>query len=99
MREAERQNLDDLTRAVDERLKVRVAYRDADGGDTERTIWPLALHFWGRVWTLAAWCELRDDFRTFRVDRAERISLGEERYPRTSGRTLEDYLARMTGCP
>lgn len=98
MREAERQNLDDFTKAVEERLKVRFAYRDADGGDTERTIWPLALHFWGKVWTLAAWCELRDDFRTFRVDRAERICLGEERYPKTSGRMLEDYLARMTSC-
>lgn len=99
MREGERQNLDDFTKAVDERLKVRFAYRDADGGDTERTIWPLALHFWGKVWTLAAWCELREDFRTFRVDRAERIMIGDERYPREKGRTLDDYLTKMTCAP
>jgi len=97
--EAERQNLDDFTKAVDERLKVRFAYRDADGGDTERTVWPLALHFWGQVWTLASWCELRDDFRTFRVDRADQLRLSEERYPNAAGRTLNDYLARVTRSP
>jgi predicted DNA-binding transcriptional regulator YafY len=99
VQEAERRNLDDFTKAIDERLKVRFAYRDADGGDTERTVWPLALHFWGQVWTLAAWCELRDDFRTFRVDRAESVGLAEERFPRIEGRTLNDYLARMTRSP
>jgi len=98
-REEERQNLDDFTKAVDERLKVRFAYRDADGGDTERTVWPLALHFWGQVWTLASWCELRDDFRTFRVDRAGELRLSEERYPNVTGRTLNDYLARVTRSP
>lgn len=99
VREEERQNLDDFTKAVDERLKVRFAYRDADGGDTERTVWPLALHFWGQVWTLASWCELRDDFRTFRVDRAEQLRLSEERYPNVAGRTLNDYLSRVTRSP
>jgi predicted DNA-binding transcriptional regulator YafY len=99
VQEAERRNLDDFTKAIDERLKVRFAYRDADGGDTERTVWPLALHFWGQVWTLAAWCELRDDFRTFRVDRAESVGLAEERFPRIEGRTLNDYLGRMTRSP
>lgn len=96
VQEAERQNLDDFAGAIDERLKVRFAYRDAGGDDTERTVWPLALHFWGKVWTLAAWCELRDDFRVFRVDRAEAVNLGDDRFPRVEGRTLEDYLARVT---
>ncbi|WP_421726367.1 helix-turn-helix transcriptional regulator [Bauldia sp.] len=96
VQEAERRNLDDFASAIDERLKVRFAYQDATGGGSERTVWPLALHFWGKVWTLAAWCELRDDFRTFRVDRAEAVNLGDDRFPRVPGRTLEDYLARMT---
>ena len=64
--------------------------------ESERTIWPLALHFWGRVWTLAAWCELRQDFRTFRVDRAEGVFVTGERFEPTAGRRLEDYLARVT---
>ena len=93
--ETERSNLDLLAKGIDERRRARFAYRDADGSETERTVWPLALHFWGQVWTLAAWCELRDDFRTFRIDRAERVALTDASYPHTRGRTLEDYLAQV----
>lgn len=94
--EDERRNLDLFTRAIDERRRTQFKYRDVDACSTDRTVWPLALHFWGQVWTLAAWCELRADFRTFRVDRAERVALTDDNYPRERGKTLDDYLARVT---
>lgn len=97
--EDERRHLDLLAGAIDKRSRVRFAYRDGEGGGTERTVWPLALHFWGQVWTLAAWCELRVDFRTFRVDRTEELVVTNERYPREAGRTLDDYLASVTRSP
>jgi len=50
------------------------------------------------VWTLAVWCELRDDFRTFRIDRAEGVALRDDRFPRERGRTFDDYLVRVTSC-
>ena len=93
VQEWERRHLDDFAAAIDARRKAHFNYQDADGDATERTVWPLALHFWGQVWTLAAWCELRNDFRTFRVDRVEALEVLEEAFPRTEGRTLEDYLA------
>lgn len=93
----ERSNLDVFAKAIDLRRRTRFGYCDVDGTRTDRTVWPLALHFWGKVWTLAAWCELRQDFRTFRVDRAEGVALQDDRYPRERGRTLDDYLARVTG--
>jgi predicted DNA-binding transcriptional regulator YafY len=96
--DGERVNIDRFAKAIEHRLKARFAYRDADGTATERMVWPLALHFWGQVWTLAAWCELRDDFRTFRIDRAEWVTVTEEGYPNVAGRTLQDYLARMGTC-
>ena len=74
-----------LRQGIEHRLKMRFAYRDADGTASERLVWPLALHFWGQVWTLAAWCELRDDFRTFRIDRAEWVTVTEEGYPTHRG--------------
>jgi predicted DNA-binding transcriptional regulator YafY len=94
--ENERRNLDLFARAIDERRRTHFTYRAVDESSTDRTVWPLALHFWGQVWTLGAWCELRTDFRTFRVDRAEWVDLKDDRYPRESGRTLDDYLARVT---
>ena len=47
-------------------LWLTLAYRDLQGRTSERRVRPLSLHFWGRVWTLGAWCELRQDFRAFR---------------------------------
>jgi predicted DNA-binding transcriptional regulator YafY len=93
--DGERRSLDVLAKGIDERRRACFSYRDADGSESERTVWPLALHFWGQVWTLAAWCELREDFRTFRVDRAGEVLLKEDSYPLTRGRTLEDYLAQV----
>jgi len=99
LQDTERDHLDAFGKAIDGRLKARFGYRDAEGLASRRTVRPLALQFWGQVWTLAAWCELREDFRTFRVDRVERLEIAEERFQREAGRTLEDYLARITRAP
>ena len=97
--ESERRNLDLFGQAIDEHAKVRLTYCDGTGEDTLRTVRPLAMHFWGKVWTLAAWCELRDDFRTFRIDRAESLEMISETFKPEPGRALEDYLALMTRSP
>ena len=94
-----RARFDLLARAIDERRKAFFAYRDGEGGDSERTVRPLALHFWGGAWTLAAWCELRVDFRTFRLDRTDRVEITEQRFSHEPGKRLEDYLARVTRAP
>ncbi|MGB0497023.1 MAG: helix-turn-helix transcriptional regulator [Rubricella sp.] len=64
-----RARIDALETACEDRIRLAVIYRDEEGRETARRIRPLALLFWGRTWTLAAWCEMRGDFRMFRVDR------------------------------
>jgi len=64
-----RARLDEFDHAVEGRLRLKVTYQDLDGAESCRDIRPLGLVFWGKVWTLVAWCELRNDFRMFRVDR------------------------------
>jgi predicted DNA-binding transcriptional regulator YafY len=76
------------------RRKLRLRYRAEDGGLSERTIRPLGAFFWGRNWTLAAWCELRQEFRNFRIDRVEQSTLLEETFDDEPGRTLADLMAR-----
>lgn len=83
-----------LRRAVREQRKVRVGYTSEKGERTERTLWPMALAFFPPVWLLLAWCELRQDFRSFRVDRVDAIAFADERYPATPGRRLIDFLGR-----
>lgn len=84
-----------LRRAVREAHKIRLDYRDAQEHLTQRTVWPLGLIFFGRVWILAAWCELRDDFRAFRPDRMIQLEVLAESYPRQAGRTMEDFVAQV----
>ena len=70
-----------LRQAMREQFKLYIAYRDAKNDETQRIIWPIMLGFIETKRFLAGWCELRQDFRTFRTDRLGRIKLLEERYP------------------
>jgi predicted DNA-binding transcriptional regulator YafY len=71
--------------------RLHVKYANEKGDETERTIRPLGLFFWGKTWTLAAWCELRIGFRNFRLDRINAANVGD-RFEDESGRTLRDML-------
>ena len=61
--------------------KIALTYRDEHGRATERTIWPIAVGYLEAVRLLAAWCELRKDFRSFRTDRVIDADYLEEKYP------------------
>lgn len=87
-------HLPPLRHALRERLRVRLSYRDGTGSSSTREVRPLQLEFWGRVWTLAAWCETRADFRSFRLDRIEQLTLTETPFPVEPGRDLAAYMAR-----
>ncbi|MNU03315.1 hypothetical protein D3C72_2472930 [compost metagenome] len=56
---------------------------------------PLGCFFWGKVWTLAAWCERRQDFRSFRVDRIEALKALDLRFVDEPGKTLADLLRQV----
>ncbi len=80
--------------ALIDRRKLRLTYANAKGDGTERTVRPLGIFFWGRTWTLAAWCELRDDFRNFRLDRVRGSSMLDATFDDEPGKTLRDLLTK-----
>jgi predicted DNA-binding transcriptional regulator YafY len=80
--------------AVVARRKLELSYANADGVATSRTVRPLGIFFWGRTWTLAAWCELRRDFRNFRLDRVASATILDEAFEDEPGKALRDMLAR-----
>ena len=86
------QSLQTLREAVQEKRKVFVQYRDLTEKSSERILRPLACFYWGKVWTLSAWCERRSDFRTFRIDRVVKLKSLEERFRDEQGKTLADLL-------
>jgi predicted DNA-binding transcriptional regulator YafY len=83
-----------LRRALRSQLKVRFRYQDASAEVSDRTVRPLCLAYFGPVWLLSAWCELREDFRTFRLDRIDDFEVCSDRFRAEAGKTLHDFLKR-----
>ena len=75
------------------RRRLRFRYANERGDASERIVRPLGVFFWGRTWTLAAWCEMRTAFRHFRLDRISDAAIGEP-FVEEPGRTLRDLLAQ-----
>lgn len=86
-----------VRQAIKEQNKIHIDYIREDGLNSSRIIHPLGLFYWGKVWTLVGWCELRDAFRHFRLDRIQHIEKLAQRYELTEGRTLQDYLGEECG--
>jgi predicted DNA-binding transcriptional regulator YafY len=95
MAESVRQVIDRLDVAIRERRLMTLNYLSLDDETTQRVVRPLGLYHWGKAWTLAAWCELRDDFRNFRADRIVALADAGGTFRPEPGRTLKDFLARM----
>jgi predicted DNA-binding transcriptional regulator YafY len=81
-----------LNSAIHDRAVLRLSYKDDSGQSSEREVQPLALNFWGAVWTLAAWCRLRNGFRNFRIDRIAGCIPSGENFPDEPGKMLSDFL-------
>jgi predicted DNA-binding transcriptional regulator YafY len=94
-RAAVQARLDLLHEAIDRRLVVRFVYAPPEHEPRERDVEPLCLAFWGGVWTLAAWCRLRQGFRNFRVDRIMDQWLSGETFPDDPARGLAAYFGEM----
>jgi predicted DNA-binding transcriptional regulator YafY len=90
---AQGQRLEAIRQAIGSR-QLLLHYTDAQQRASQRVVWPLALAFFGGTWLLAAWCERRDDFRSFRLDRVQQMSQ-QGHYPDRNGRRLPDFVRAM----
>jgi len=82
-----------LRSAIRQHERLAITYINPDGRETHRDIRPLGLEFWGRIRVLAAFCEARDDFRAFRIDRIVAMEPTGEVFPTEPGRALADWRA------
>jgi predicted DNA-binding transcriptional regulator YafY len=96
---ATRERLETLRVASESRRKLRIRYLDLKERRSERVIRPLGAFYWGAVWTLAAWCEQREAFRNFRVDRIESVQPMPETFRDEPGRTLADLFRAVEAEP
>lgn len=94
-RTAELEGLGLIRRAIREERKLAMTY-PSSSGIVERSVWPLAIAFYDRP-MLAAWCELREDFRTFAIDRIGQPRIMSDRLPRRRASLFRDYMAAVGG--
>ena len=80
-----------LRAAIRARQKLRLVYTSKDGAVTTRVVRPLHMEYWGRVWTMTAWCEWRAAFRVFRVDLITSAEALPELFVDEPGKTLAGY--------
>ena len=86
------QTLQTSREAVYARRKLQLNYRDLSDRSSQRVVRPLGCFFWGKVWTLAAWCESRQDFRNFRVDRIEALTRLPDAFRDEPDKSLAQFL-------
>ncbi len=92
---ATRQRLETLRIAAEARHALRLVYVDLKAQRSERVVRPLGCFYWSSVWTLAAWCETRDGFRNFRVDRIVEVEVLATRFRDEPGKTLADLFREV----
>lgn len=80
-----------LRRAIRTKHKAEFRYEALNGKLSRRRIRPLSLAFFGPVWLVTGWCESREDFRNFRLDRITQLIIGDERFSDEKGKRLIDY--------
>ena len=95
LREDLESTLDICRNAIDSLQYIALHYQREDGQISQREVKPLGLFFWGNSWTLSAWCELRETFRTFRLDRMQSIQTLERTFEEEPGQQLSDFFELM----
>ncbi len=88
-------DLSDVRRAIRETKKLRITYEDAGNQRTIRTVWPIAMAYYVDVTLLGTWCELREDYRHFRVERIVESADLNETFPTEGGQLMAGWFARQ----
>jgi predicted DNA-binding transcriptional regulator YafY len=88
--------LDAFRAAIRDRVRLDIHYGDEQARRTERVVWPIQLGFMDQARVLGAWCELRQDFRTFRTDRITAMTR-LDRYPGQRADLVRRFRAHLEG--
>lgn len=79
---------------------IHVSYKDEKGRLSHRELHPLGLTFWGEVWLLVAWCTVREDYRSFRLDRCLSVTATGKHFTERADRSLAHFISlqQQSGC-
>jgi len=84
-------DLADVRAAIRDSRKLHISYADEQGRRTNRTIWPIAMAYYVDVTLVGAWCELRNGYRNFRVERIQSSTVLDELFDQDNGRLFREW--------
>jgi predicted DNA-binding transcriptional regulator YafY len=87
-----------VRQALRTRRKLEIEYSDAEGRATRRKVWPVAIAYTDQLRLIAAWCELRQDFRHFRADRVQGCEISDETIPTSARKLHQDWRRSDVHC-
>ncbi|GAA0680845.1 YafY family protein [Marinobacterium maritimum] len=90
-RPPQREDLPLIRQALNEERKLSLHYTDQSGARTDRVVWPVTVGFFDSVQVLAAWCELRNDYRHFRIDRILEAQVLSEKTPKRRFQMMKEW--------
>jgi len=96
-RERRARHSDEIQESIKNKFKLAITYQREDGQSSQRIVWPLGLVFWGSAWTLIAWCESRQDYRMFRLDRMNELTVLADHFIITAQCNLQHYWQNNGG--
>ena len=91
--EAQGADLAEIRAAIRDSAKLYISYADEKGRRTNRTVWPIAMAYYVDATLVGAWCELRGDYRNFRVERIQSSKVLDERFDQEGGRLFREWSA------
>ncbi len=90
-------HLELVERAIAQQRVVQMQYFSPGSGEfTERSIEPITTVRYDNAWHVIAYCQLRQDFRNFRLDRMSKLSVSQVTYSPHNTTALEAYLERQS---
>lgn len=88
-----------VRRAIREAEVLQLRYGGGEGQQVERRVRPLAVWAFTDGWLFVGWCELREDFRAFRLDRVSTVEGTGDHFTEEPGKNLTTYLSRKLLAP
>lgn len=84
-----------LRREIKNEVMIEITYADKNAKNTKRTIKPLSIVFMETALMVLAWCELRNDYRAFRVDRISSVAITDKSFRPNRVPLLREYLKQL----
>ena len=91
--DAEGADLAEIRAAIRDSRKLYIGYADEQGRRTNRVIWPIAMAYYVDATLVGAWCELRADYRNFRIERIQSSKVLRERFDQQGGKLFREWSA------